>query len=201
MSDLTSLHELLCVAFIALLGFILLLNIFGLPANWIILGLDGLWAYFVPNQGFSFWFWLIIIGLALAGELAEMGLQVHQGKKYGSSTSGNLAGIFGAIVGAILLAPVFWGLGAFIGALIGAWTGCFIIEILSGKQREQAMSAAFGAMIGKFLGTILKIGIGAIIIAFTAKAIWPANLEPFLPAQAQLPLMQSFITAFAYAIN
>ncbi len=164
----------LAYGFMALLCFVLFLNIFGLPANWIILALVGLWAYAYPDAASMNWlFFAILISLAVIGEVLEFVLQVIKAKKYGSSSSGTFAGIVGAIVGAIVLAPLFFGIGALIGALIGAWIGCFIMEKAKGRPTKEAYDAAFGAMVGRFLGTVCKCGIGGAMLAVVARYIWP----------------------------
>lgn len=164
----------LASGFLGFLGFVLLLNIFGLPANWIILGLVALWKYLHPDTAhMGILFFSMLIGLAIAGELLELGLQIIKAKRYGSSSSGTFAGMIGAVVGAILLAPLFFGLGALIGALIGAWLGCFVVEILKGRPGKEAIDAAFGAMVGRFLGTVCKCGVGGVMLALTGRYIWP----------------------------
>ncbi|MFR8277002.1 MAG: DUF456 domain-containing protein [Desulfovibrio fairfieldensis] len=121
---------LLAGAFVTLLCFVLLLNVFGLPANWIVLGLVALWKMVHPGAAnLDVWFWVMMVGLALIGEALELGMQILKAKRYGSSSSGTFAGMVGAIAGAILLAPLFFGLGALIGALAGAWIGCFLMEL------------------------------------------------------------------------
>ena len=105
------LASVLAGAFVTLLGFVLLLNIFGLPANWLLLGLVALWKLIHPAaQSMDVWFWVLMVGIALAGEALEMGLQIVKARRYGSSSSGTFAGMIGAIAGAILLAPLFFGL-------------------------------------------------------------------------------------------
>ena len=71
------------------------------------------------------------------------------------------------------MAPLFWGIGALLGALAGAWLGCFCMECLKGRSAEQALHAAWGAMLGRLLGTVCKCGVGGCIIALTAKKILP----------------------------
>lgn len=159
--------------FVGLLWLVLFLNVFGLPANWLILGLTALWQWLMPGPGLGVFFWTMMTVLALAGEALETGLQVLKARKYGSSTSGTFVGMIGAIIGAFVFAPVFWGIGAFIGALAGAWLGCMLMELLSGKPAHEALNAAFGTLMGRFLGTICKIGIGAAMIALTWQRIWP----------------------------
>lgn len=166
-------EPLLAGALLSLQGLALFLNVFGLPANWLILGLAVLWRLAFPDPAMDWFFWSLMIVLAVLGEVLELGLQISHARKYGSSSSGTLMGMIGAIAGAILLAPLFWGLGAFIGALAGCWLGCFIMELLKGSGSQAALSAALGTVLGRFLGTIVKIAIGAIMIALTARVIWP----------------------------
>ena len=142
---------LLAGAFVTLLCFVLLLNVFGLPANWIVLGLVALWKMVHPGAAnLDVWFWVMMVGLALIGEALELGMQILKAKRYGSSSSGTFAGMVGAIAGAILLAPLFFGLGALIGALAGAWIGCFLMELVKGRPVKEALDAAFGAMMAVF---------------------------------------------------
>ncbi len=169
-----TLSTIFVTGFMAVLGFVLFLNIFSLPANWIMLALIALWKYIYPDTAsMTATFFIILTVLAIVGEVLEFGLQVAKAKKYGSSSSGTFAGIVGAIIGAIVLAPLFFGIGALIGAVLGAWIGCYIMEVAKGRPQKEAVDAAFGAMVGRFLGTVVKCGIGGIMLAVTGRYIWP----------------------------
>lgn len=166
--------DLISGAFVTLLLFVLFLNVFGLPANWIILGLVGLWQWLLPASSRPGWsFWIILGALAVTGEILELLLQVAKARRYGSSSSGTFMGMIGAIVGAIFFAPLFWGLGAFIGALAGAWLGCFLMELLKGRSGSEALHSAYGTFMGRFLGTVCKTGVGAVMIAVAARQMRP----------------------------
>ena len=183
------LASLLAGAFITLLCFVLVLNVFGLPANWVMLGLVALWKMAHPaSESMNIWFWVMMVGLALVGEALELGMQIIKAKRYGSSSSGTFAGMIGAIAGAILLAPLFFGLGALIGAVAGAWIGCFIMEMIKGRPLRESLDAAFGAMVGRFLGTVCKCGIGGAMLALAASRIWPKAPVEMLPAAPEGPL-------------
>ncbi len=166
--------SLMATAFMGFLALVLFLNIFGLPANWLILALVALWKYLHPDTAhMGTIFFMCLTGLAVIGEILETGLQILQAKKYGSSNTGTFAGMVGAIIGAIVLAPLFFGLGALVGALAGAWIGSFIMEKLKGRPTQEASESAFGAMMGRFLGTVCKCGAGGAMLAFTGHYIWP----------------------------
>lgn len=164
--------------FLALLCFILFLNIFGLPANWLIFALAILWKVCIPDSSnMGVIFWILLTSLAIAGEVLELGLQIFKARTCGSTSSGTFAGMVCAFIGAIICAPFFWGLGAFLGALAGAWIGCYSMELLKGRTGQEALKSAWGAMLGRFLGTTCKIGIGAAMIALIAGYILPESPE------------------------
>lgn len=164
----------IAAVFIALLAGALTLNVLSLPANWVVLVLLGLWKLLHPAPtGMDTMFFVIVIGAALVGEVLEFLTQTVGAKRYGSTGKGNLGGIIGAIAGALLGAPFLFGLGALFGALGGAWAGCYLLEIGHGRSRSEAAQAAKGAMMGRFLGLVLKTGIGAGMVIYAAPRIWP----------------------------
>ena len=175
--------------FVVLLALVLLLNIPGLPANWLVLALVGIWQFVHPQPGdLDIWFWVMAVGLALLGEVLETGVQVIKGRRHGSSKTGTFAGMIGAIVGAVVFAPFLLGVGALLGALFGAWLGCLLVELMRGRPLQQSLDAAFGPMVGRFLGTVCKCGVGGAIVALTARRIWPGPPSSLpLPPPDMLP--------------
>jgi len=160
--------------FIALMALVLLLNFFSLPANWMLIALAGVWKYMsTAADQMNMGFFALLIGLAVLGELLEFGLLALKAKRYGSSNSGLFAGLVGAVIGAIMCAPFLLGLGALLGALAGAWLGCYLMELVRGGGHAKAVQAAMGALVGRFLGTVCKCAIGAVILTCIARAIWP----------------------------
>ncbi len=178
--------EIMTGVFLALLACVILLNIFGLPGNWVLFGLVVAWKYLYPGMGhMDALFFGILIALGLLGEALEFGSQIMKAKQYGSSKAGTFMGIVGALVGAILMAPLFFGLGALLGALIGAFAGSYLAEIINSRPHAEAMKSAFGAMTGRFLGTVSKCAIGLAMLVYTAKTIWPES--SFIPLPPTVP--------------
>ncbi len=169
------------INFLALILLILiflsvLLNFLTLPGNWLMAFLVVLWAFLIPNDNLDFWFFVVFFALLIFGEVVEFLLQLSQSKKAGAGTLSNVLGIIGAIIGAIIFVPFLFGIGAIFGALLGAWLGTFAGEyLLSKKERSMAINAANAAMLGKFLGMIVKFGLGFFLVFHTASHIFEAE--------------------------
>jgi uncharacterized protein YqgC (DUF456 family) len=147
------------------------LLIFGLPGNWLLLALAGLWFFFSSAEA-GWAFFLPLIGLALAGEVLEFLMGGFAGKRFGGTGKGNLGGIIGGIIGGIFGAGFFFGLGALPGALLGAFGGSFAMEKIHGMESRPAARAALGTMLGRFGGFIIKLSIGIAIFWFCASSVW-----------------------------
>ena len=168
----------LVVVFLLVLVLCALLNLVTLPGNWAMAVMVVLWALLGPaatTTDMGLLFFVAFFGLAVAGEIVEFLAQLWGAKKYGSSNTATVAGMIGAIAGAIFLAPFLFGIGAIFGALGGAWLGSFAGErLLVGRPTPQAVTAANGALMGRFLGMVVKFGLGITMVVLTATAIWPA---------------------------
>ncbi len=150
------------------------LNIFGLPGNWLLAALAGVWAWLHPEGNLTWWLVGGLFAMAAVAEVAEFLLQAWSAKRFGATGQGNWGGIIGAIIGAVMGAPLFFGLGALPGALIGAYVGCLIFEMIGDRPFAEAATAAKGAFFGKSLGLTLKIATGMVMLVLAIGRIWPA---------------------------
>lgn len=148
------------------------LHLFGLPANWLVFGIAVLWTVFAPQKAMTFGVLAVMGVMALAGEAVEAIMLHVWGKKYGGSGKATIGGILGAFIGAVLGAPFFLGVGALLGALAGAFLGSLAVELFRGRPNNEALRAAWGTMLGRFGGTMLKAAIGFAMIAIAAPRIW-----------------------------
>ncbi len=168
----------LCLILLILLNVIwLVLVLFGLPGNWLIVTSTCLFAWWRWEDGvFSIYTLIVIVVLAILGELFEFLGGMHGAKKAGASWRGSIAALAGAIVGAIFgtfMIPVLF-LGTVLGACIGAGLGAWAIEVSRGRKMEESVRCAVGAGLGELLGITAKVTVGIIIwliIAFAA--FWP----------------------------
>ncbi|HEY2253776.1 MAG TPA: DUF456 family protein, partial [Planctomycetaceae bacterium] len=59
-------------------------------------------------------------------------------------------------------------IGAVLGGAVGAFAGAYTGEYWKGKNERERLAIGTAAMIGRVLGTVGKLGIGAIMVVITA---------------------------------
>ena len=70
-----------------------------------------------------------------------------------------------------------------------------VLELLRGRPGKEAFDAAFGTMMGRFLGTVCKLGTGSAMVVLTARRIWPdavpvpPPLHPAVPEPGQVVML------------
>jgi hypothetical protein len=158
---------------------IILLNTLGLIL--VPLGLPGTWLMVAVSAGAS-WAsgsWIIsvpvlcvLVGLALAGEVVEFATGAIGALRAGSTWRGSVgalaAGGVGAFVGTFAIpVPV---VGSVLGACAGAFLGGLAGELWGGKNLERSLDVGKSAFLGRFLGTLTKLGVGIVIWCIAAAA-------------------------------
>ena len=142
-------------------------HLLGLPRNWAIFAFAFLLAWsgdFNKIQNHSL---IILLSLSLLGEIIEFLLGVIVAKKSKASNLAIASSFLFGIIGAVLGAPFFLGIGAVIGSFIGAFIGAFIVELFKIKYTRQAISAAWGTLLGKMGGWFVKTTIGTAMVVVT----------------------------------
>ena len=145
--------------------------IFGLPGTFIILGASVLYGWYGGFSEITVRVIIILVVLALAGELIEFLLGILGSKKYESSNRAIVGSIIFGIIGAVMGAPFFFGIGAVIGAFAGAFAGAILMELSQGKKMDEAIKSGWGAFLGRVAGTISKGALGIAMIAITVLAV------------------------------
>ncbi|MGH7891467.1 MAG: DUF456 domain-containing protein [Thermodesulfobacteriota bacterium] len=145
--------------------------IFGLPGTFIILGASVLYGWYGGFSDITVRVIILLVVLALAGELIEFLLGILGSKKYESSNKAIVGSIIFGIIGAVMGAPFFFGIGAVIGAFAGAFAGAILMELTQGKKMDEAIKSGWGAFLGRVAGTISKGAVGIAMIAITVLAV------------------------------
>jgi uncharacterized protein YqgC (DUF456 family) len=148
---------LLILACVIILSLILI--VLGLPGLWIMVASAVAYNMIVPGDPIG-WFTLLAVAvLALVAELLEFSLTGRYARKYGGSRRASWGAILGGMVGAMIGFPVPV-IGPIIGAFVGSFCGALFAELTGGTSAGDATRVAKGALIGRVVSTMLKIGIG-----------------------------------------
>jgi uncharacterized protein YqgC (DUF456 family) len=137
----------------------LILIVLGLPGLWIMVATAVVYNMIVPGDPIG-WVSLIAVAvLALIAELLEFTMTGRYARKYGGSRRAGWGAIIGGMIGAVVGFPVPI-VGPVIGAFVGSFVGALIAELTGGASAGDATRVAKGALIGRVVSTMLKIGIG-----------------------------------------
>ena len=148
---------LLILAVVILLSLVLI--VLGLPGLWIMVASAVTYNLIVPGDPIG-WFTLVAVAvLALVAELLEFTMTGRYARKYGGSRRAGWGAIIGGMIGAFVGFPVPI-VGPIIGAFVGSFCGALVAELTSGASAGDASRVAKGALIGRVMSTVLKIGIG-----------------------------------------
>jgi uncharacterized protein len=150
----------LCLAMVLALGSIIL----GLPGIWMILILAVAAGAIEGFAKINLAVILILIGLALFGELLEFLIGYFGARLKGASRAASVAALIGAIAGAFLLGSWLPVVGALVGAFGGAFLGAFIVELFKQGKAEPAYRAGVAAMFGRVGSIAAKLAMGVAMI-------------------------------------
>lgn len=154
-------------------------NFFALPGNWFIVGLAALFAWAVmPINGGAGITWQTVGLLAViagGGEVLEMVAGAYGAAKQGASRRGVALALIGTLAGSItgaiigfpvpVVGPI---LGAVAGGAAGAFAGAYLGEMWKHGSSDRSVSVGWGALIGRLLGTVGKLAVGAVIVVVLA---------------------------------
>ncbi len=147
----------------------LALDLLGLFGNWIILGAVGVAAAISGFEHFGGYTLVILLVLAILGEVLEALAAGVGAAKYGGGKGAVGAALVGTLVGAVLGTPLFPILGTIIGACAGAFFFATLYEFLvSNRRLDSATRVGFGAAVGKICGLFAKtfVGFAMLLAAF-----------------------------------
>jgi uncharacterized protein len=149
------------------------LNLLGLPGNWMIVATTVLYVWLSSGPDSSSMRWAVVAvvaGLAILGEILELGASATGVKRVGGSRLGALMALVGSVVGAI--AGLFVGvpipvIGSVVAALLcaglGALLGAMFGELAVGRSLATCWRVGRAAFWGRLFGTLAKTLVGAVL--------------------------------------
>lgn len=157
----------------------LLLNVAGLPGNWLIVITTALvvwWQWHGVAPLFSVTTLLVLTGLAVAGEVLELAAGAAGARQAGASRRGSVGALIGGLIGGIagtFIIPIP-AVGSIIGACGGAFIGALYLEFSGGRSLSESARSGWGAGKGRLVGTLVKLVVGAAIWLWVSVAVfWP----------------------------
>ena len=163
-------------------------TMFALPGNWVIVGLTALFAWLVRGpDGLAIGWWGVgvLLGLAIVGEIVEFAAGAAGAAKSGGSRRGMVLALGGSLLGSIIgvavgspipiAGPL---LGAVGGGAAGAFAGAYLGEAWKGRHEDHRMAVSKAAFVGRLLGTVGKLTVGAVMVVVAAADAlipWAAN--------------------------
>lgn len=144
----------------------LVLDLVGLFGNWIIFGAIALAWGISGFTHFGVGGIVVLLGVAVLGEVLETALAGYGAKKFGGSKGAMWSALAGTLVGAVVGTPLF----PIVGTLIGACAGAFVFAAFYDYvQHEKSVHASFmtgmGAALGKIGGLFAKLACGFLMLA------------------------------------
>jgi len=145
------------------------------------MGIMGTFSIFIGAVAYDLitWSWtiswqvlLIILGLAILGEILEWVVDIGHSRARGVSTAGTIGSITGTILGAIIFSPLMFIIGTVIGMVVGAVLGAYIGELIVKKNSKKAWRAAKIALDGRALVAVMKTLLAIIQIWIVISAIF-----------------------------
>ena len=135
------------------------------------LGLPGLWVMVLAFLGYA---WLtgfqtvsltlvvVVVGLALLGEIVEAWVGFRLARRYGGSNRGAWGALVGGLVGAAVGVPIPI-VGSVFGGFLGAFGGAVLFEYTVARRSDVALGAGWGAVLGRAAAAAAKMALGVII--------------------------------------
>ena len=140
----------------------LFLTAIGLPGTWLFLAVAGGIKLLDPASPLDWWPIFVGIGLGLVAEAIEWVAASRYAMKYGGSPRAGWGALIGGIAGALVGFPVPL-IGPLVGAVLGTFFGALVAEYSVSGVSGGAERVAWGAMIGRIVATVAKVGLGVVI--------------------------------------
>lgn len=140
----------------------LLLVPFGLPGLWVmVLAILG-YGWLTEFRSVGVWTIVLVLGLALAGEVFETWLGFRFARRYGGSRRAGWGALVGGLIGAVVGVPVPV-IGSVIGGFMGAFIGAALFEYTRARRAGAAAQAGWGALLGRAAAAAAKMALGIVI--------------------------------------
>ena len=144
---------------------------FGLPGTFIIVADALIYGLINRFEKITIWFLLLLLGMAVAGEIFEFFSNVFGAKHYGATRLGLIGAFLGGTAGIFVGNSLLPFLGPLWGGLIGAFAGAFLFELFGKEGPKKAITAGIGAFLGRVAAVSVKVFITIIMVVLIVTKI------------------------------
>jgi len=155
-------HTLLVILLIVCCAVGLGLIALGLPGIWVMVTAVVAYGLVTKFVGVGVVTLVVTVVLALLSEVAEAWLGFGLTRRYGGSKRAGWGALLGGLVGAAMGVPLPL-VGSIVGSLVGAFAGAVLFEYAGHGDRDRAVRAGWGALLGRVAATATKIALGLVI--------------------------------------
>ena len=152
----------LCLIVLGLFG--LCITIMTLPGLWLMLAAAAGYALLTHWQFIGPWTLLVLLVLALAGEVLETASAGKAARRAGGSRRGMWGALIGAILGGLFLTIPLLFVGTLIGVCIGTFIGAMVGELTGGRELGESAWVGVSAAHGRRVGTLIQLAIGCAML-------------------------------------
>ena len=156
-----------------LLVFASLFVYLGLGGNFIIIGLALVHALLTGFDPITWQLLLVLLGIALLGELIEFVVGTFYVARQGASRAGVVGAFLGGLLGAILGNSALPVIGAVLGSFAGAFGGAVLGEYLHRERMEPSLRVGGHAFVGRLLAIFIKHALGLVMVFLVLRATLP----------------------------
>ncbi len=136
----------------------------GLGGSFIVLGLAVIHAAVTGFDPVTWQWLLVLLGLALFGELLEFLIGTFYAARKGATKSGVVAAFVGGLAGAFVGNGVLPVIGAVLGSFLGAFAGAVLGEYYRNQQLEPSLRVGGYAFLGRVVAMVLKHAIALVMV-------------------------------------
>lgn len=139
----------------------------GIPGLWIMVGVVALG---LALGEMSVGMFLLLLGVAVAAELAEWVSVDRLGRKYGGTARTFWGALIGGGIGVLVGAPVPVA-GSLIGAFLGTLAGAVLASWFETRRLGPSVRAGWGALLGRAVAVGVKVFAGLVILVVGGGAL------------------------------
>jgi uncharacterized protein YqgC (DUF456 family) len=144
-----------------------------LPGLWVMTASAAIYALATHERfvgGRTLWALFLI---SLAAEILELSAGSAAAKKAGGGRRSAIGAFIGAIVGGIVGSFVLPLVLTIVGICVGAFVGAAATELAGGGEALHSLRVGMGAATGRFLGVVVKLGIGVVMFLLILITAFP----------------------------